>query len=359
MEMSDRMKKCLDSGKVPTSQTDPIGNMWAKAKNKDADLKAAYEREGKSYAAQLAFRIRWLKTEWDAKETSKVHTRNSSKEEVVEEEDCGALKIYGREGRGRHGLYRTLSWLWKCIRLGGRMITWNSDKSSLEFIFVNEKNRRGFHEAWSIIESQTSGKGTKKPIEKEDSVAPSVAIEEKKAIEEQKAIEENTAIEEKKARITKVAVSDAEKLAKKEKLQKVRCAVETAAGALQRHQEVVGQYQTTLQTVAEDPLWGWCKLDESFTKAMKTAYKQVTTLKQKDVFYGALLTKEHEEWKKSYAKDMSLLVEAVEEKVPALQQVVEALSDQITTLVAMHYARPEIVKLGLGGPQKPKAGAKA
>ena len=228
------------------------------------------------------------------------------------------------------------------------MVTWNSGKSSLEFLYVDEKSRNTYYEAWSIIETQeAAAKAEKKPADPIIGAAAAAHSGAGAAIGKDADVDvEEPPVEEKK--LTKPVISDAVKAERKERQKKIRDAVDTAATALQRHQEVVGQYQTTLQTVAEDPQWGWCKADESFTKAMKTAYKQVTTLKQKDVFYGSLLTKEHEEWKKSYGKDMSQLVVAVEKKVPALLLLVEALSQEITTLTAMHYARPEIVKLGRG-----------
>ena len=358
--LENEMAKALEKGGFETNGG-VLGPAWDRAKKKDKKMAADYKLLGRDYTKQREFRMNWVKVEYGKITRTRSSTKTIRNVESKVGKYMSAVAILEKEGAGKSGVARTKSYLWKCVRLQGRLVSYDTGKNSLDFLYIEEGHREEFEEAWTLLETQgeeqvedtgmaagsgVAGNDVKKGDDKAQ-VGKGEMVEEKTGNSD----EENE--EAPNARGTpggappanrgRIQVTDEEKEAKTQRAKSIADAMTTASAAREAYNAVIGNYTVLMDSVQKDTLWAWANNDEAL-KLVRLEYQKVLDSKNGDVFYSTWLSSEPSALRKAHEKKMDVLVENIKKKLAKdkLPKLVEGLGVALETMKAMHNARPEV-----------------
>ena len=153
---SDKEKKLREAGAAGVDTKSQVGQWWAKAVAKDAELLARYQSVGKGFAAQRAFRSGWAREQAAEMEATRTLTQRS----IEVDESNGTYEaltvIAQKEGGGAEGATAAKNYADKCISLmrqgvtwkGRELIQWNDWTKRYELAYIKRQFRSCFEQQW-------------------------------------------------------------------------------------------------------------------------------------------------------------------------------------------------------------------
>ena len=140
-----------------------VGQQWAREIKEDADLKANYEKVGKSWALQRQFRQEWAKKKFEARKQKRFSEFINEDAESMEGEYLNAEAIAWEE----HSSSASKNYVLKAIEehKAGRKwrnkpwLQFNQWTKKWEFWYVHKKFRTGALKRWGYSQSSTSEGG--------------------------------------------------------------------------------------------------------------------------------------------------------------------------------------------------------
>ena len=315
-------------------------------------MKNDYAAVGKNYPAQRAFRHKWLEGDIGGLEKTLSYTTTctQSSERVGSFET--PLSMLALEGGGVSGLRSTQTWMWRCIQMGGRFMSYDNGKEMMNFVYVKTGFREVFEECWRVHEVMKQGKpaiGGQSSAAASPEVTPRAAAEaddEKPKRSLTRGRSDASAASSASGNRRRFGgglkgrrvVTNAEQLAQKEKGKHMREALDQVKKSKVSYNQTLGGWGSTNKLIEEDSKWDHAKGDKETLKAVSAA-KRIEDIVMKDTFYSTWLANDAASLRKHY-KDAEF-VGIVAKKLDKLDKGVKELDEHLTTVKAMHNARPE------------------
>ena len=233
-------------------------------------------------------------------------------------------------------------------------MTYGSGKEIMNFVCVETGFREVFEECWRVHEvmnkkEPAAGRSVDEPAPvmaraevaraevEEKTTKPKRGL--KRGISDASAASSASGKKRKVGKGQRRVIGTAEKEAQKAKGKKMRDALDKVKKAKLAYNQALGGWGSTNKLIEEDATWDHAKGDKETLKAVGAA-KRLEDLVTKDAFWATWVAKDANSLRKHY-KDEEF-IGMVAKKMDKLDKCVLELAEHLSTVTAMHNARPDM-----------------